>query len=250
MFTKSSTSLLARSLSFSFFLFLMLNLTACGVIDSYYSESPDTPEELFEAANTAMENEQYIKASQFYTELQDNFPFSPYALESELSLGDALFLSGQYLEAAAAYKAFDELHPRNTAIPYVLYQIGMSLLRSNDSVDKTAGEAAEAILYFDRLASTYPTSQYVAESKAARVAARTLLAERELYAAHIFYNMGNNSAAYRRYVYVYENFRDLPEIVRYARSQAKITFLDHAEDIAEAERRSQHGSWRNYFNWL
>lgn len=249
MFSSSFQMMLTTCKSV-FFVFCFVNLTACGLVDSYYAEPAGTELELFELATAAMQQEKYVLASEYYTQLQDNFPFSPYALESELQLGDALFLSGKYFEATTAYKAFEELHPRNTAMPYVLYQIGMSLLRSNDSVDKTAGEAAEAILYFDRLISTYPESQYAAEAVNGKKLARTLLAERELYAAQIFWKMGNSSAAYKRYIYVQKSFPDLPEIEKYAEEQAKVTFLAHSEDVAEEERRFQHGSWHNYFDWL
>lgn len=208
------------------------------------------PEEVFASANDAMQKKQYVKATELYTELLNNHPFSPFSVEAELSLADAYFLNGQYPEAVEAYKAFDELHPRNTAIPYVLYQIGTALLRTNDSVDKTAAEAQEAIQYFDRLRAAYPDSQYTSEAKQAKGQARTLLAERELYAASVFASMGNNSAAYKRYTYVAENFPDLPQIQQYAHERAKGSFLEYTEDMSEAERRSQYGSWRNYFDWL
>lgn len=109
----------------------LLLLSGCGIIDYFFLPPPeDTAQELYEGANDAMQEKNYSQAAQYYTKLKDNFPFSPYTVEAELSLGDAFFLDGKYPEAAEAYKEFESLHPRHEAIPYVLYQVGMSNLKS------------------------------------------------------------------------------------------------------------------------
>ncbi len=232
-------------------LLLLSQITACGLIDAVYlPPSEDTASELFDSANIAMQAKQYVKAEELYGKLQAEFPFSPYAFEAELNLGDALFMQEKYLEAAHAYKAFEELHPRNQAIPYVLYQIGMSLKNTNVSADRTATEAQEAILFFERLIASYPASPYALQAPAEIIACKEILAERELYIASVFWNMGNSGAAYKRYMYVYENFPELPEIHAFAEQQAKASFLKYTEDLSEEERRKIHGSWHDYFRWL
>ena len=40
-----------------------------------------------------MQEKNYSQAAQYYTKLKDNFPFSPYTVEAEVSLGDAFFLT-------------------------------------------------------------------------------------------------------------------------------------------------------------
>ena len=101
----------------------LLLLSGCGIIDYFFLPPPeDTAQELYDGANDAMQEKNYSQAAQYYTKLKDNFPFSPYTVEAELSLGDAFFLDGKYPEAAEAYKEFESLHPRHEAIPYVLYQ--------------------------------------------------------------------------------------------------------------------------------
>ena len=95
----------------------LLLLSGCGIIDYFFLPPPeDTAQELYEGANDAMQEKNYSQAAQYYTKLKDNFPFSPYTVEAELSLGDAFFLDGKYPEAAEAYKEFESLHPRHEAI--------------------------------------------------------------------------------------------------------------------------------------
>ncbi len=232
-------------------LLLLTQVSACGLIDAVYlPPSEDTASEIFDTANTAMQAKQYSKAEGLYTKLQAEFPFSPYAFEAELNLGDALFMQEKYLEAAQAYMAFEELHPRNQAIPYVLFQIGKSLQNTNISADRTAKEAEEAILYFERLMATYPQSPYALQAPTEILACKKILAERELYIAEVFWNMGNSGAAYKRYMFVYENYPELSDIHAFAEQQAKAAFLKYTEDLSEEERRAIHGSWHDYFKWL
>lgn len=232
-------------------LLLLLNLSACGVIDMFYlPPAEDTASEIFDSAALAMQSKEYHKAIQLYTKLQNDYPFSPYATEAELSLGDAYYLKGDYLDAAGAYKSFIELHPRNEAVPYVLYQTGMSLKNTNTSADRTATEAEEAILYFNRLMSSYPNNVYAQEAPKEIVNCRKILADHELYSASVFRNMGNYGAAYKRYLHVYEEFSDIPEVKEYSEEQAKLAFLKHTANLSEVERRKQYGSWHDYFKWL
>ena len=143
----------------------LLLLSGCGIIDYFFLPPPeDTAQELYEGANDAMQEKNYSQAAQYYTKLKDNFPFSPYTVEAELSLGDSFFLDGKYPEAAEAYKEFESLHPRHEAIPYVLYQVGMSNLKSFISVDRPTTSTQEALEFFGRLRETYPNSEYAQKS--------------------------------------------------------------------------------------
>ena len=123
-----------------------LMLSGCGLIDEYFLPvSEDTVQEIYENGNDAMRAGEYAKAAQSYARIKDDYPFSPYAIEAELSLADAYFLNKKYREAAEAYRDFETLHPRHSAIPYVLYQLGMSLKNSYRSVDQASTEVAEAL---------------------------------------------------------------------------------------------------------
>ena len=64
---------------------LALLLSGCGIIDSYFLPVPlDTVQEIFEAGNDAMQEQDYVAAAQYYARVKDDFPFSPYAVEAEL----------------------------------------------------------------------------------------------------------------------------------------------------------------------
>ncbi len=231
---------------------LCLLLPACGVVDYFYLPPPeDTVQEIFETANDSMQEKRYVTAAKYFMRIKDEYPFSPYAIEAELSLGDAYFLNGDYLEAADAYREFESLHPRHPAMPYVIYQLALSLKLSYKSVDKTATEVTEAIEYFQRLMQAYPGTEYAAKAPEQIAECRVLLAKREVFIANVYWNMGNYQAAWNRYQYVVDNYADTGEPYEFAKTQGASAYLLYKEKQAEWERKEKSGGGlHKLLNWL
>ena len=229
---------------------LML-LSGCGLIDYFFLPPPeDTAQELYEGANDAMRDKRYMQAAEYYTKLKDNFPFSPYTVEAELALGDALFLDEKYTEAAEAYKEFESLHPRHEAIPYVLYQVGMADLKSFISVDRPTTSTQEALEFFGRLRETYPNSEYAQKAVEQMQECRRLLAEHELYLGDVFWNMNNYGPAWKRYTYIVDNFPDVPEVSEHAKEKSPSAYYKYREQQSRKAREEIQGSWKEWFDWL
>lgn len=229
----------------------MLLLSGCGIIDRYFLPvADDTVQEVFEAGNDAMQSKDYVTAAKYYSRIKDDYPFSPYAVEAELSLGDAFFLDKEYAQAAEAYRDFETLHPRHEAIPYVLYQLGMSLELGYTSVDRATTEVEEALEYFTRLEQTYPDTEYAAKAKEQIAACRKLLAQREIYIGDVFWGMGNYQAAWTRYKHVVDTYPDVKDEAEYARKRGEIAYLRYREGSSENIREEREGSWKHLFRWL
>ncbi|MDE5833681.1 MAG: outer membrane protein assembly factor BamD [Desulfovibrio sp.] len=230
---------------------LLCILGGCGIIDMLYlPTAEDTAQEIYEAANEAMSEKNYVRAVELYNKLRDTYPFSPYTIDAELSLGDAYFLDEEYEQATETYKDFEALHPRNEAIPYVLYQTGMSLLKQFRSVDRATTELDEAYAYFDRLVQTYPSSPYTQSAEENMLLCRKLIAEHELYIADVFWQMGKYGPAWRRYTYIEENFPDAPEIAAHAKEKSVAAYHRYRAEQADETRKKREGSWRDWFTWL
>lgn len=235
-----------------FSIFLLVGLLAgCGIIDMLYlPPAEDTAQEIFEAANEAMSEKNYIRAVELYNKLRDVYPFSPYTVDAELSLGDAYFLDEEYELAAESYKDFEALHPRNEAIPYVLYQTGMSLLKQFRSIDRATTELQEAYEYFNRIEQVYPDSPYAKSAAENMLLCRKLMAEHELYIADMFWHMDKYGPAWHRYEFVEKNFGDIPDIAEHAREKSLAAWHRYRAEQAAETRAQREGSWRNWFKWL
>lgn len=226
-------------------------LSGCGIIDYFFLPPPeDTAQELFEAGNDAMREKDYVSASGYFSKLKDNFPFSPYALESELSLADCYYLDEEWGMAVEAYKEFETLHPRHQAIPYVLYNIGMANMRGYPSIDRPANQIEEAYSYFQRLRESYPDTEYAKAAVARMAECRKLLAEHELFFADFYFRMGRYTSALSRYKNILDNYSDVPEVHAHAQVKSRAAFVKDSEQKAEQTREVREGTWKNWFKWL
>lgn len=233
-----------------FFVISLFFLTSCGNAVSTIPVSEQTEKTIFEAGVAAMDRQEYNDAAQFFAEIKDNYPFSDYVVEAELNLGDALFLSGQYLFAADAYSEFEDLHPRHDALPYVLYQVAKSMRISYTSIDRTTTDLEIGLLYAKRVESEYPNSEYAALAKEEILTMRILLAKRELFIANVYWNMDNPESAWYRYSQVAKQYQDLEEIHLYAKKRAEKAFLKFRKQNAETQREAREGTWKNWLRWL
>ena len=226
-------------------------LSGCGIIDYFYLPPPeDTAQELFETANDYMAEKNYVAAAERYTKLRETYPFSPYAIDAELSLADCYFLDEEYAPAVEAYKDFESLHPRHKAVPYVLYQIGVARLKGFMSIDRPTNDLQEAHQYLDRLIKTFPNSEYDTAAKEMQMQIRKLMAEHELYIADVFWHMEKYGPAWRRYTYVVDNFSDVPEVAKHAANKSTAAYHQYRQEQAKEVRQKREGTWKKWFNWL
>lgn len=230
---------------------MLVYLPGCGIIDYFAVPKPEqTAQELYENAKDAMEEKHYAQAAEYYEKLKDNYPLSPYTVEAERALGDALFFDEKYAEAVEAYKEFETLHPRHPDIPYVLYQIGMSNLKTFISIDRPTTSIQEAYEYFQRVKETFPDSPYAEAAVNEMKACRLIMVEHELYIANVFWNMGKYGPAWKRYTFILENFSDVPHVSEYTKERSLAAYFLYRKQESQAEREQIHGSWKKLFNWL
>ncbi|MGE4298606.1 MAG: outer membrane protein assembly factor BamD [Desulfovibrionaceae bacterium] len=240
-------ALLARCVS----MVVLLFATGCGIIDYFLLPPPDdTAQELFELGKEAMQEKNYSKAAEQFTQLKDRYPFSPYTPQAELALGDAFFLDEKFHEAADAYSEFESLHPSNKEIPYVLYQIGLSNLKTFTSIDKPNYPVTEALQYFYRLRESFPDSEYAAKAVAHIDSCRRIVADHEIFVADFYWRTEKYQAAWERYRFVLANFADLPGVSDYVTKRSELAYLKFQEKQSQQTLDRMEGSWRDYFDWL
>jgi outer membrane assembly lipoprotein YfiO len=229
----------------------MFAVSGCGIIDMIYlPPAEDTAQEVFEAANDAMSEKNYVRAVELYNKLRDTYPFSPYTVDAELSLADAYYLDEDYGLAAETYKDFESLHPRHEAIQYVLYQTGMSLMKQFRSIDRATTELQSAYDYFNRLCQTFPDSPYVKSAKEHMAECRKLMAEHELYIADVFWHMKKYGPAWHRYEYIADTYKDVPDVAEHAKEKGLAAYHNYREAQSQEVHEKREGTWKRWFTWL
>jgi len=190
-----------------FFLLLIGGLTGCGCL--FGEKKTDTAEELAEKGMEYFEEEDYHDALKAFTTLKERYPYSRYAILAELKVADAHFHRKEYAEAIAAYAEFLQLHPKNDAIPYVLYQIGECYYEQLLSEDRDQTPTRRAISAFQRLLKEHPFSTYAKPAKERILDCRKLLAQHELYVAKFYFKSKHYEAALSRFEGMLARYRDV-----------------------------------------
>jgi outer membrane protein assembly factor BamD len=132
-----------------------------SVVEFFYGSSENlTAQELAWKGMDAYDEGNYEKSIEHFQRLKDIYPFSKYAMLAELKLGDANYRMEKYEDAVFAYEEFEKLHPRNEAVPYVIYQIGRCHFDRINTTDRDQTAARKALDAFQRLQKQYPGSPY------------------------------------------------------------------------------------------
>ena len=151
----------------------------------------------------------YKSAIEDFEKLKDWYPFSKYAILAELKIADAHYHLQEYEEAVFAYVEFENLHPRNEAIPYVVYQIGLSYFDQIDTVDRDQATALKAIETFKRLNKQFPDNEYRGMALQHINKCLKNLTGHEIYVGLFYYKNKHYQAALKRFKAVLSRYPDV-----------------------------------------
>ena len=190
---------------------LVVNISGCAALKDYFDfsstkkEEADLKESAKELANKGMDEYsvgKYFSALEHFQKILDRYPFTQEAVLAELKAADCKYFMENHQEALVMYKEFEERHPTNEAIPYVLYQKAMCSYLLIDRVDRDTTGATDSIAAFKQLLRAYPDSPFTAEAKARILAAQEFLANHEFFVAEFYMRAGKFNEAQTRLKYL------------------------------------------------
>ena len=172
-------------------------------------EEAHTAQELAWNGMEDYENGKYADSIEKFQKLKDYYPFSKYAILADLKIADAHYHREEYEDAIFGYENFEKLHPRNEAIPYVIYQIGMCYYDQISTPDRDQTAARKALETFQRLKKEFPQDEYARRSEEKITKCLKSLAE-STYLIGVFYYRSNHfKAALQRFMSVVSDYPDV-----------------------------------------
>jgi outer membrane protein assembly factor BamD len=208
----------------------ILLLGGCSLFGLGGDKPRPSAEELLSDGIAAFEDGDYTRAATAFQDLKDRYPYSTLAVQAELKLADALFKREQFEEALEAYREFETLHPKNTSVPYAIYQQGMCNFLRMNAIDRDQTSTKSALQEFERLRREFPTSPF--SLMAVRRIRRCLinLAEYEFSVGHFYFKTGYYLAALRRFEYLIAHYPD------YGQYEKTLTYITKCrEKLAQQE---------------
>jgi outer membrane protein assembly factor BamD len=141
------------------------------------------------------QDEDYSDAIPYFQKILENYPFSIYAIQAELKIAESYFYDEKYVEALVHLQGFEELHPTNDQIPYVIWMKASSYYEQFSSIDRDVSALENARRELEELQQRFPASPYT--EKAAPLLAKVLhgLARHDFYVARFYYRDAEFQAA-------------------------------------------------------
>ena len=191
-----------------------MTTAGCSTIEKQFNElfgieDGGSAQELAWDGMDAYENGKYEKAIDKFQKLKDYYPFSKYAILAELKIADAHYKRQEYGEAIFAYENFEQLHPRNEAIPYVIYQIGRCYYDQIDTPDRDQTSAQKALESFHRLMEQFPKDQYAVRANEHIDQCQKSLAGHAYVVGRFYYKTKHYKAALHRFMSVISEYPDV-----------------------------------------
>ena len=195
-------------------IFLLLVCSGCNALKKTWNaitgnEFSGSAQQLAWDGMEAYEEGDYKEAIEYFQQLKDIFPFSKYAILAELKISDSHYHLKNYDEAIFGYEEFEKLHPRNEAIPYVIYQIGRCYFDQIDTIDRDQTPAKKAYETFQRLDKQFPNDKYARSGAEHLTTCVRSIVGNEYYIGVFYYNSNHYKAALYRFMTVLSDYPDV-----------------------------------------
>jgi outer membrane protein assembly factor BamD len=171
----------------------------------------------YEKGLKELENKDWIAASKYFGFIKTRFPYSKYAVLSELRIADAEFGAEQYLEAIDSYRLFIKFHPTHEMVVngYATYRIGEGYYRqlSGDfwmfppSFEKDQSATEDAATELKSFLDKYPDSPYRDKAKEILEKVGKRMAGHEWYVARFYWDRGKPMGTVIRLRRLLERYR-------------------------------------------
>jgi outer membrane protein assembly factor BamD len=185
----------------------LLLISGCALFSQEQAERPAA--ELIQEGMESFDKGNFSDAIKSFEQLKDWYPFSKFAIVAELKIADAHYYLEQYTEAVAAYEEFEQLHPRNEAIPYVIYQIGRCYYDQIGTIDRDQTSARKALDTFRRLMRQVPGDPYAIKAHTHVTICLQSLAGHEFYVGQFYLRSKHYRAALERFKAIIKNYPDV-----------------------------------------
>ncbi len=177
----------------------------------------ETAERNWDLGEAAFAAKNHLLAQRFYIFIRRKFPYSNFAVLSDLRIADCQFERERLLEAIDGYRNFVRLHPTHPKVAYAMFRVGVAhwQLVPNDwfflppSHEKDQGairDAAESLAAFLR---RFPEDENAEEAKKKLAEARSRLMDHDRYVADFYEREGKIRGYVGRLEHIKREFADV-----------------------------------------
>ena len=199
---------------------LALPLGACSTLDALNpwsgkaselvaKEDPSTVpvEELYNRGLDALARQNYSTAVTQFDYVEQNYPYSTWAINAQLMQGYAQYLNSHYTESIGVLDRFIQLHPSHRDIAYAYYLRALCYYEQIADISRDQKGTQQAMAALQEVVNRFPDSAYGRDARLKIDLARDHLAGKEMEIGRFYQTQRLYEAAIGRFQRVVDDFQ-------------------------------------------
>jgi outer membrane protein assembly factor BamD len=147
---------------------LVVGACATGGARKPPTGTPDPDKFLFDRGTDALNKKHWVVAREYFRQLVDTYPQSPYRADAKLGLGDSYLgesTAENFVLAVNEYREFLSFYPTNPRADYAQFKLAMAHFRQMRAPQRDQTETREAVKEFQTFVDRYPRSALAEEGR-------------------------------------------------------------------------------------
>jgi len=204
----NKTRTLARRLPATVMLGLLPLLSACGSS----SEPPAPPavgpvEVVYNNGVDALNARRFASAGDQFNTVEQNYPYSSWAVNALLMSGYSQYLQNKYTDAIGSLDRFIQLHPAHRDIAYAYYLRALCYYEQIADIQRDQRGTEQAMNALQEVVNRFPDTNYARDSKLKVDLCRDHLAGKEMEIGRFYEKQHLYEAAIGRFQRVVDDFQ-------------------------------------------
>lgn len=163
----------------------------CGADRNRVPPGTTDPDKLlFERGTAALNDKKWLTAREYFRQIVDGYPQSPYRADAKLGLADTYLgerTAQSYVLAINEYREFLTFYPTHPRADYAQFKLAMSHYYQMARPERDQTETKEALKEFEVFFERFPNSPLAEEARQRQREARDRLSESEFRVGLFYY---------------------------------------------------------------
>lgn len=222
----------------------LLLLSACGATDQNAKQAPVGPvEALYNHGIDALNARRFSTADDQFTAVEQNYPFSSWAVNAQLMSGYSLYLQNKYTAAIGTLDRFIQLHPAHRDIAYAYYLRALSYYEQIADIERDQKGTEQAMNALREVVNRFPDTAYAQDAKLKIDLCFDHLAGKEMEIGRFYQKQHLYEAAIGRFQRVVDDFQTTNHVPE---ALARLTEIYLALGLKEEARKTAAVLGYNY----
>lgn len=196
--------------AFAACVFVLLSLVGCGGSKDASADAnkPVAPvEDLYNNGIDALNAQRYESANDQFNLVEQNYPYSTWAVNAQLMQGYTQYLQNHYTDAIGTLERFIQLHPVSRDVAYAYYLRALCYYEQIADIQRDQRGTQEAMNALQEVVNRFPDSAYARDARLKIDLCRDHLAGKEMEIGRWYESQHLYEAAIGRFQRVVDDYQ-------------------------------------------